>query len=145
MGQSVLVPLDGSEQAWEAFDYAIEEGNADSLTVIHVITRVDNAIYVDTLGGFSDRDTHKRATENAEKLCEQARKRVLEAGFEAESFDSEVQTGRPTRTIISYVERNNIDHVVMGSRGLTGIKRILLGSVAENVVRRSPVPVTVVR
>lgn len=145
MGQSVLVPLDGSEQAWEAFDYAIEEVNADLLTVIHVITRVDNAVYVDTLGGFSDRDAHQRATEDAEKLCEQAQKRALEAGFEAESFDSEIKTGQPTRTIISYVKESNTDHVVMGSRGLTGIKRILLGSVAENVVRRSPVPVTVVR
>jgi nucleotide-binding universal stress UspA family protein len=145
MGQSVLVPHDGSEQAWEAFDYAIEEIDANSIIVLHIITQVDNAIYVDTLGGFSDQDVHERSKENAEELCERARTRAAEAGFDTAAFDSVIETGRPTRTITSYVEDNDIDHVVMGSRGLTGIKRILLGSVAESVVRRSPVPVTVVR
>lgn len=145
MGQSVLVPLDGSEEAWEAFDYAIDNVDADSITVIHVITQTDNAIYVDTLGGFSDQDAHERAKSTAEELCERARTRAAEAGFDTESLDTVIETGRPTRTITGYVENNDVDHVVMGSRGLTGIRRILLGSVAESVVRRSPVPVTVVR
>ncbi|MFW6265865.1 MAG: universal stress protein, partial [Halanaeroarchaeum sp.] len=44
-----------------------------------------------------------------------------------------------------YVEETDVDHVVIGSHGRSGVGRILLGSVAERVVRRSPTPVTVVR
>ena len=47
--------------------------------------------------------------------------------------------------IVEYVETHDVDHVVIGSHGRKGLSRVLLGSVAELVVRRSPVPVTVVR
>lgn len=53
--------------------------------------------------------------------------------------------GRPARTIVEYVEDHDVDHVVVGSHGRSGLSRTLLGSVAERVVRRSSVPVTVVR
>jgi nucleotide-binding universal stress UspA family protein len=47
--------------------------------------------------------------------------------------------------IVTYADENDVDHVVLGSHGRKGLTRVLLGSVAEAVVRRSPVPVTVVR
>jgi len=53
--------------------------------------------------------------------------------------------GRPAEEIIDYAEKNDIDLIVMGTLGLTGVKRFLIGSVAENVVRHSKVPVLVVR
>jgi nucleotide-binding universal stress UspA family protein len=55
------------------------------------------------------------------------------------------EIGRPSRAIVEYAEEHDIDHIVMGSHGRSGVTRILLGSVAETVVRRSPVPVTIVR
>jgi nucleotide-binding universal stress UspA family protein len=56
-----------------------------------------------------------------------------------------VVVGRPAREIVDYADENDIDHVVMGSHGRSGVSRIVLGSVAENVVRKSSVPVTVAR
>jgi len=56
-----------------------------------------------------------------------------------------VVVGRPAREITDELESGEYDHVVMGSHGRSGVSRILLGSVAETVLRRSPVPVTVVR
>ena len=55
--------------------------------------------------------------------------------------------GAPAQTVLEYLEDegNSIDQVVMGSHGRTGLSRVLMGSVAEKVTRRSPVPVTVVR
>jgi nucleotide-binding universal stress UspA family protein len=58
---------------------------------------------------------------------------------------TETAVGSPTREILSYADRNDIDQIVIGSHGRSGVTRVLLGSVAEAVVRRAPVPVTVVR
>lgn len=55
------------------------------------------------------------------------------------------RTGQPDQEIIAYAEEERIDHVVMGSHGRTGLTRVVLGSVAETVVRRSPTPVTIIR
>ncbi|MFP4187941.1 MAG: universal stress protein [Halobacteriales archaeon] len=65
-----------------------------------------------------------------------------ERGFENEKAHV---LGDPAREIVAYAEENNVDRVVMGSHGRDGATRVLLGSVAETVVRRSPTPVTVVR
>jgi nucleotide-binding universal stress UspA family protein len=92
-----------------------------------------------TMPGYSE-EWYENRKEEAESLFEAAT---------ATLGDHEVETvtdvGRPSRTIISYVEDNDVDQVVMGSHGRSGMTRILLGSVAESVVRRSPVPVTIVR
>lgn len=51
----------------------------------------------------------------------------------------------PAQAIVSYAERNGYHHIIVGSEGRTGAKRMLLGSVAEDVVTRAHCPVTVVR
>ena len=53
--------------------------------------------------------------------------------------------GIPAEEILDYAEENDIDLIVMGTQGLTGVKRFLIGSVAENVLRHSKVPVMIVR
>ncbi|AKB50767.1 Universal stress protein [Methanosarcina barkeri str. Wiesmoor] len=53
--------------------------------------------------------------------------------------------GIPTDEILEYAQENNIDLIVMGTHGLTGIKKFLIGSVAEKVVRHSRIPVMVIR
>jgi nucleotide-binding universal stress UspA family protein len=58
---------------------------------------------------------------------------------------TELIYGRPVHVIPRYVETHGVDEVVIGSRGRDGTARLLLGSVAETVVRRVPIPVTVVR
>lgn len=47
--------------------------------------------------------------------------------------------------IVQYVNTENVDHIIMGTTGKTGASRILVGSVAEKVVRKSPVPVTTIK
>ena len=56
-----------------------------------------------------------------------------------------VLDGYPSNEIIDFAENNNIDLIVMGTLGKTGLERFLIGSVAEKVVRGSKVPVMVVR
>ena len=84
-------------------------------------------------------DWYGEAEESAETMLEE----VTDA-YDA-TFATETVVGRPARTIVDYAEQEDVDAVVVGSNGREGISRILLGSVAETVVRRSPVLVTVVR
>ena len=80
-------------------------------------------------------DKGRRATADVEEAGK-------EVGVKVESV---LLKGSPVEEIIDYAEKNDIDMIVMGTLGLTGVKRLLIGSVAENVVRHSKVPVLVVR
>ena len=57
----------------------------------------------------------------------------------------EIVEGLPVPEITQYIKTNDIDLVVMGTHGHTGLKHLIIGSVAENVVRSSPIPVLTVR
>jgi len=68
-----------------------------------------------------------------------------DAEFDSSRVDIVTREGRPADESIALADTDEIDQVVMGSRGLSGVKRLLLGSVAETVVRRATVPVNIVR
>lgn len=84
------------------------------------------------------------ARARADALFEDARERAEETGFAGDVVTRTV-VGTPARSIVAYAEEENVDYVVMGSHGRSGVSRVLLGSVAESVVRRAPCPVLVVR
>ncbi|WP_136717184.1 universal stress protein [Halorientalis salina] len=142
MGKRILVPLDGSVQSWEAFEFAIDEFPDGEFVVLHVINPADAGYSAQaSIPSFSE-EWYERAEDEAERLFEKARDRATERGV-AVSEDTVV--GKPSRVIVEYAEEHDIDQIVMGSHGRSGVTRILLGSVAETVVRGSSVPVTVAR
>ena len=145
MGNHVLIPFDGSDPAQDALDYAAEQINSDRLTVLHVVDPVED-MFVGMEGGYYSQDVYDQAIERGTTLCDQAEDRLHEAGVpDSTTIETEVKTGKPARTIIEFATEHDVDQIVMGSHGRSGISRLLLGSVAESVVRRAPVPVTVVR
>lgn len=145
MTKHVLVPLDGSDPSWAAFDHALDQYAGARITVLNVVDPAEG-VYTGLEGGYYDGATFDRAVERGETLCEQARDRLEERGEHAETvLETAVESGRPARTIVRYAEEHDVDHVVLGSHGRKGVSRVLLGSVAETVARRVPVPVTIVR
>lgn len=142
MAKRILVPIDGSEQARTALEYALEEFAEETVTILHVIDPREFNAYGGVEGWIDVDDLREQRRAQAEKLLENARKRAEERGL---TVETEVATGKGARVIIKYAEEHGTDHIVMGSHGRSGISRVLLGSVAEKVVRRSPVPVTIVR
>ncbi|MFW6384496.1 MAG: universal stress protein [Halodesulfurarchaeum sp.] len=136
----VLVPIDGSAQSERAVEHVAETLEPETVVLLHVIDPVEAGYSAAaTMPGYSE-EWYDNRKEEAESLFEAAEERLRDA-----SVETVVQVGRPSRTIVSYVEDEEVDQVVMGSHGRSGMTRILLGSVAESVVRRSPVPVTIVR
>ncbi|MCU4743085.1 universal stress protein [Halobacteria archaeon AArc-m2/3/4] len=140
----VLVPIDGSEPAWKALDHAASVFAGGRITVLHVVDPAAG-MYTGVDGGYFDTEAFERAKDRGEDLCERASERLRDDDLEGIDLATAVEAGRPARTIVEYVSEHDVDHVVMGSRGRTGVSRMLLGSVAETVTRRSPVPVTIVR
>ncbi|MFB6123694.1 MAG: universal stress protein [Haloferacaceae archaeon] len=134
----VLVPIDGSPQSEKALQFAAEEWPDADVLLLHVIDPVEAGYSPSVLPGGSE-EWYEQAKATAEKLFSQAREAT---GRDAET---RVEVGRPPQTIVDVAEEADVDHVVIGSHGRTGVSRVLLGSVAEHVVRRSPAPVTVVR
>lgn len=137
MSSQILVPIDGSEHSWKAFEYAIDEHPDDHLTVVHVINPMR--------GDYEPNEASTQAVRRSEQLEQEVRDHVDDTDFDDTQIDIVTREGRPADEIIAMADSGEIDQVVMGSRGLSGVKRLLLGSVAETVVRRADVPVNIVR
>ena len=139
----VLVAVDDSEPAWKALDHAIETFDDADVTVLHVVDPVE-LVYGDVEGGYFDQSILDSALEAGESLLERAAARATDAGRGA-AVETVLETGQPSRTIVEYAAEHDVDHLVVGSHGRSGVTRVLLGSVAESVARRAEVPVTIVR
>jgi nucleotide-binding universal stress UspA family protein len=142
MSSHVLVAYDDSPEAEQALAFALESFPAAHLTLLTVIDPADagsrRGLSLPPLGD----EWLERAREDARAHLDDAAERVRDTDA---TVDTTIEIGRPAKTLVAYAEDNDVDHVVMGSHGRSGVTRILLGSVAETVIRRSPVPVTVAR
>src|SRR5512145_1805052 len=137
-----LVPIDFSTYAEQALGYAIRLARTLNarLTVLHVIQPVPMA-GVDM--GVALPETYLRELEEAvQRDMEEALARVTAAGLTAERV---VLYGVPFQEIVETAKARQVDLIVMGTHGRTGLMYVLLGSVAEKVVRLAPCSVLVVR
>ncbi|AGB36385.1 universal stress protein [Natronococcus occultus] len=141
MGEQILVPVDRSAHSDRALEYAVDSFPDAELTVLHVINP-SSYWYGNTDGYIYSDEIEAWLRNRGEAVLEDARRTA--AGHDRE-VRTELKLGSPSRTITEYVNARGIDHVVLGSHGRDGVSRMLLGSVAETVTRRAPVPVTIVR
>jgi nucleotide-binding universal stress UspA family protein len=138
---AVLVPYDGSELSRDALEFACERFPEAEITALFV---VDTSVthQPEQYMGVKLDDIYEQREAEGEELI---------AGAEdlADEFDvrlsTAVERGRPSKVILEYVADHGIDHVVIGSHSQDLIERFFVGSVAERVVDRIPVPVTVIR
>ncbi|MFC6764735.1 universal stress protein [Natrinema soli] len=148
MSQQLLVPVDGSPLSKRALEHAFREYENASVVALHVLDPMDPGYSSPTNIDVRNEPPHgsdewyERANEEEEKIFDDARELASEYG---EELDTETATGEPAREIVDYAEENEIDHIVIGSHGRMEATRLMLGSVAELIVHRSPVSVTVVR
>lgn len=142
MGERILVPMDGSPLSRRAFSFALEKHPDASFLVLYVLDPIDAVYWAEGAGPSIASEWYDRARERAESLFEDVRAEADDRGVD---LDCETEVGKPARTILRYVEERDVDHVVVGSHGRSGVSRVVLGSVTEDVMRHAEVPVTVVR
>jgi nucleotide-binding universal stress UspA family protein len=136
MYDTILVPTDGSEPATAALDHAADLAAAHDATV-HLLYVTESPAIAPTPTAGNVLDELER---HGEEIVDEAAERLRNL-----RVHTSVARGSPHRAILDYTETNDIDLVVMGTHGRTGLSHALLGSVAERVVRLSPVPVLTVR
>lgn len=142
MFDRILVPTDGSELASPAVKMALDLADEHEATV-HALFIVDQPTSVSGTGeGFSGLDNLLEAREQeGQDVTSEVAERASDRGIEA---TTEVRHGNPHDDILAYADENRIDLVVMGTHGRTGVKRALIGSVTEDVVRHADIPVLTV-
>jgi nucleotide-binding universal stress UspA family protein len=139
MYDAILVPTDGSEGTRGAVDHAIDHAeryDAD-LHVLYVVdTRVSAEAGMESPGVLDAlEETGQQAIDDVIAQAEAA---------DVDTIEAAVANGIPHQAIHDYAAENDIDLIVMGTHGRTGLDRYLLGSVSEKVVRTSPIPVLTV-
>lgn len=142
--QNILVPTDFSPDADVALEYAIDlakPANA-AIHLLHVYhfptyssagLDIAYAYPVDLL-----EEVRKHAAARVEEIQKELRARGV-------TVESEIIEGSPALKIVECAEREKADLIVMGTRGLTGLKHVALGSVAERTLRLAPCPVLTVK
>lgn len=136
----ILVPLDGSDYSLKALDYAASIGQkyGSKLMLVHVVI---SPLYAYT-EGFVMTEHEKKLEDEGKNILENGLKYTKSKAIEAESF---LAKGHPSEEIARIANEEKYDLVVMGSRGLSGIKAFLLGSVSERVSRFAKCPIMIVK
>lgn len=136
---AILVAYDGSRPAEKAVEYAIKEHSDKEIVLLRVVEVADGAT------GAGINLAKEKLRELRDEAHENIPDEILDTLEEADvDFDIEVVFGHPAEEIVAYAEENDVEGIVVGSHGRKGVSRMFLGSVAEKVVRRAPMPVTVV-
>ena len=141
MADRILVPYDGSVLSKRALEFALEEFPDADVTVIHVVG-IPGGEFADGLAPELRPPLSERADAYATNLLDDARAIADEYG---RSIETEVDRGRPEHRIVARTDDGPYDLLVVGSHGRERLSRAFLGTVAEKVIRRSPIPVVVVR
>jgi nucleotide-binding universal stress UspA family protein len=142
---NILVPVDFSPHAEYAFTYAtrLAERFGAKLALLYV---VDDSFVT---GGWSSEIYVSNVPELMENLIADADRRLatLKASAAALGLTAEtaVIRGRPAHAIVEHAKNGGFDLIVMGTHGRTGVSHVVMGSVAERVLRKAPCPVLTVR
>jgi nucleotide-binding universal stress UspA family protein len=141
MYDHILVPTDGSVGVERAVEHAVELAATHDAT-LHALYVVNTASYSSMPMETSWEHIRDMLGEEGQRALERVAELAADADVPVESV---VLDGSPSREVVRYAEEEGCDLVVMGTHGRGGIDRLLLGSVAERVVRACKVPVLTVR
>jgi nucleotide-binding universal stress UspA family protein len=138
--RAILLPIDFSRGSHAAAELAVRMARADGATlhVAHVFQEIVPP-YFSAFGDAFQWDPELRGR------CERAMDELMqEHGIDPGKVVKHVREGRVSSTLVELARKNQVDLIVMGTRGLSGISHFLLGSVAEKVVRKAGPPVLTV-
>ncbi|MFB6152600.1 MAG: universal stress protein [Haloarculaceae archaeon] len=135
---TILVPTDGSPGSSRVLTHAEELARVHDAS-IHALYVIDATNLAGLPMETSWEGIRSVFEKEGETVLDQARRVVEDVPVE-----TTVAEGSPSREIVRFASENAVDAIVMGTHGRGGIDRLLLGSVAERVVRDAPVPVITV-
>lgn len=140
----ILVAIDGSDAAARGLREAVRlaREQKSQLCIVHV---VNEAVPYTPLAGAPPVNLVPQLIESGRRVLERARAQARKHGVRAKTVLVESTGGEVAPRILAQVRRQRADLVVLGTHGRRGLRRLVLGSDAEHVVRASSVPVLLVR
>lgn len=144
MYRRILVPIDSSATAALGLREAIrlaKDQNA-ALRVVHVVDKT--AIIGVAEAGMNPRPVLAKLARSGRAILDVARRSAKKAGIEAETVLHEPLTKRVADEVLREAKKWRADLIVMGTHGRRGLRRLVLGSDAEQIVRLAEVPVLLV-
>jgi nucleotide-binding universal stress UspA family protein len=139
--QRILVPTDFSDCARRALDYAAELANRLSASIVVAHIYVPPVVYMPE-GVWAMPDAFPDARKDLEQAMARLAAQVREK--KVAQVETVIVEGDPSHEIVKVAQQQKCDLVVLGTHGRTGVRHLVLGSVAEKVVRRSTCPVLTV-
>ncbi|NTU94010.1 MAG: universal stress protein [Chlorobiaceae bacterium] len=138
--KSILCPLDFSNASKNAFRYACEfaKSMGSKIYLLHIVEPRPMAADMTLTYIPVEEDLEKAAREDLEPL-------VADAKQQGVDIQADVMIGIPAEVILQQIVDFDVSLLIMGSHGKTGLSRLLMGSVAEGVVRKAGVPVLIVK
>ncbi len=135
--ENILVPMDGSPCA-EMILPKLEKLAADLKASIHLL----QVAYAHTFPGADPTEAEVAVVRKAEEYLKKIEGQLQAKGFKV---DTHVRYGDEAEEILDHASQKDVDLIAMTTHGRSGIKRFLLGSVAEKILRHSPKPIFLVR
>ncbi len=139
--RNIVIATDGSKNVQRAISHGIEFAKLSG-AIVHALYVVNTPSTISENWTAGKETIYNIMKNDGQKAVSKIKEIGEASGVEVREVLLE---GYPSNEIIDFAENNNIDLIVMGSLGATGLERFLIGSVAETVVRGSKVPVLVVR
>ena len=145
--RTILVPVDGSEWSFRAAKYAakIAKMSNAQIVCVHVVVSLPTSAYANVHAGVLVPRYIEEAKKEAQKWFDEIDATAKKAGVVRLSTEIILDVFSVADALITYAERNNVDLIVIGTKGRTGLKKFVLGSVASGVVSHAKCPVLVVR
>jgi len=139
----ILIPIDGSRYAMQAADYGIAIAKAYGTRIISLYVIDETALA--SLGKIEKNRSdglRQRLQREGENCLHDLQGRAEGAGVE---FEGRIKEGTPHRVIVALAKEEGVDLILIGKVGQRGPRRIMIGSVTEQVIESAPCPVLVVR
>jgi nucleotide-binding universal stress UspA family protein len=136
--QKIVVPIDFSEHSARALEMAIDIAKQFHGSIHLVHSYPINPILLSPYGVSIPPDLERGFRESTDMQLREWAERVRKAGVAVEIFTS---ADAASEAIVRHADEIHADLIVMGTRGLTGLKHVVLGSVAERTLRHAPCPV----
>lgn len=142
--KKILVPCDFSKPAINAYRFALDiaERSKGTVKLVHVI---ELPVMHDTVLMPVLNFEQQLLKELREKAADQFKKVTEKYKTEGVKVSWEVEFGAPSRTLLEIITAQSVDLVIMGSHGASGLREYFIGSNAEKIIRKSPVPVLITK
>lgn len=138
--RNIVIATDGSENTLRAISQGIEIAKLSG-AIVHALYVVDTPSTISENWTAGKKTVYEIMRKDGEKAVSKIKELGKASGVKVKEV---VLDGYPGKEIIDFAENNDIDLIVMGTLGKTGLEKFLVGSIAEKVVRNSRVPVMVV-